>query len=141
MPQNWPQQLSEIKASAAETVARMARETNHHLLTRLNETCAEFARYWRLSLAVTVVASAALAAEPQRGRQLAEEHCGSCHTVGPRQKNEVADSPPFSVIGGKYGFNEAALTAAVIGPHPKMNFTPSPRDAEDIAAYISTLRR
>jgi mono/diheme cytochrome c family protein len=119
----------------------MARERIPQFVAQLNDSRASLARHCHVSILVTVVASAAFAAEPERGRRLAEEHCGSCHVVGPRQQSEVADSPPFSVIGGKYGFNEAALTAAIIGPHRRMNFIPSPLDAEDIAAYISTLRR
>jgi hypothetical protein len=45
------------------------------------------------------------------------------------------------LIGRKNGFDAAALAFALLEPHPKMNFSPSQRDAADVAAYISTLAR
>jgi cytochrome c len=80
-------------------------------------------------------------AEPGRGQKLAQSHCASCHTIAPHARSEVADSPPFEVIGRKYGFAADAIAHAIAGPHPKMNFSPQADEAADIAAYIATLGR
>ena len=94
-----------------------------------------------LAFAGTLVATAALAADADRGRRLVQEQCSSCHAVAAPRGNEVADAPPFTVIGRKYGFDAAAIAAAILGPHPRMNFAPAPADADDIAAYVGMLAR
>jgi mono/diheme cytochrome c family protein len=99
------------------------------------------ARTWQIALAATSLGWPVLAADAAVGRRIAQEQCSSCHGVVRTERNEVADSPPFTVIGEKYRFDVTALAAAIRGPHPKMNFTPSPAETEDVAAYISTLRR
>jgi mono/diheme cytochrome c family protein len=81
------------------------------------------------------------AADVERGRDIAEHQCAACHQVAPHQRNELADAPPFELIGRKNGFDAAALAFALLEPHPKMNFSPSQRDAADVAAYISKLAR
>jgi len=81
------------------------------------------------------------AADPGRGKRLAERNCAHCHIVAPGGHNEVADSPPFAVIGHKYGFDADKIAHAIAGPHPKMNFAPRPAERADIAAYIATLWR
>jgi cytochrome c len=86
-------------------------------------------------------ASPAFAADAERGKDVAEHQCAACHQVAPHQRNELADAPPFEVIGRNNGFDPAALAFALLGPHPKMNFSPTQRDAADVAAYISTLAR
>ncbi len=94
-----------------------------------------------LLVAVTVCATPAFAADASRGKDVAEHQCAACHQVAPHQRNELADAPPFELIGRKNGFDAAALAFALLGPHPKMNFSPSQRDAADVAAYISTLSK
>ncbi len=93
---------------------------------------------------VAIVASAAMSARAAgagRGEQLAQSHCASCHIVAPHAREEVADAPPFEVIGRKYGSDAGRIMHAIVGPHPKMNFSPDPDEAADIAAYIATLGR
>jgi cytochrome c len=80
-------------------------------------------------------------ADAQSGKRLAQAHCAACHAIAPHLRSEVADSPPFKVIGRKYGFDADAIARAIAGPHPKMNFSPGPAVAADIAAYIATLGR
>ena len=82
----------------------------------------------------------ARAADAGRGRHLAQDHCAACHVVTAHGRNDVAVSPPFAVIGRKYGFNADVIAHVIAGPHPKMNFAPNRADAADIAAYIATLR-
>jgi len=90
---------------------------------------------------VLVLASPVFAADAGNGRQLAVSHCAPCHTVAPGLRNEVANAPPFDVIGRKYGFDADALVNAILEPHQKMNFSPQRGEAVDLAAYIATLGR
>ena len=83
----------------------------------------------------------ARAADARRGQSLAEDRCASCHAVVPHARSEVADAPPFDVIARKYDFDAAAIAHAITGPHPKMNFSPQPAQAADVAAYIAGLPR
>ncbi len=92
-------------------------------------------------LAAPLSASAAQAADADNGLRIAEQRCAPCHIIAPFRRTEVADAPPFSVIARKYGHSVDALTHAILGPHPKMNFSPPPAEAADLAAYIATLGR
>ena len=94
-----------------------------------------------LVLAGMTTATNARAADANNGKRLAQSHCAACHIVAPPGRNEVANSPPFEVIGRKYGFEAGSIEHAIAGPHPKMNFSPRGPDAADIAAYIATLKR
>jgi hypothetical protein len=38
-----------------------------------------------------------------------------------------------------FGHDADAIAHAIAGPHPKMNFSPRPAEAADMAAYIATL--
>ena len=86
-------------------------------------------------------ATGALGADADAGRRLAQLRCVACHIVGQNRGDEIADAPPFAVIGRKFGFNYDSLVIALMGPHAKMNFSLGRRDADDIAAYIITLAR
>ena len=92
-------------------------------------------------LALCFTTAGAYAGDVERGRQMAQDRCAACHIVGRGLRGIVADSPPFEVIGRKYGFNEDNLVSALVSPHAKMNFAVRGRDADDIAAYIATLAR
>ena len=91
--------------------------------------------------AVICVASFAHAADAENGRRLAQVQCAACHIVAPGQRQEVAQAPPFETIARKYGGNLELLVAAISGPHPKMNFSPTRGETADLAAYIGTLGR
>jgi hypothetical protein len=45
-----------------------------------------------------------------------------------------AQAPPFETIARRFGANSELLVAAVRGPHPKMNFAPTRRETNDLAA-------
>jgi mono/diheme cytochrome c family protein len=92
-------------------------------------------------LAPFFVSSLALGADPEAGRRLAQLECAACHIVAPNQREELADAPPFEVIGIKFGFNFDMLVLSLMGPHAKMNFSLRRPEAADIAAYIGTLAR
>ncbi len=91
-------------------------------------------------LAASAGAAPARAADAAKGKRLAEQHCAGCHAVTAQGRSVVADSPPFEVIARKYNFDTSAIAYAIVGPHPKMNFSPPPGAAADIAAYIATLK-
>ena len=85
------------------------------------------------------LASAALAADADNGKRLAEMRCVTCHIVGQVQRREVADAPPFEAIARKFAFSPELLAFSILEPHPRMNVTLTRREAQDIAAYINTL--
>jgi mono/diheme cytochrome c family protein len=91
--------------------------------------------------AAFAAAPGALAADAERGRNLVQMHCAVCHAAPASPRAEVADAPPFAAIARKYGFDAGALSFAILSPHEKMNFTPAPADAADIAAWLSNLPR
>jgi mono/diheme cytochrome c family protein len=94
------------------------------------------------SLLLSLITSAAYGGgDAQQGKRLAQIRCAVCHIVEPNQRDEIADAPPFAVIGSKFGFNPDALVFALVGPHAKMNFSLRRPEAEDVAAYIGTLAR
>jgi len=94
---------------------------------------------WCLAAAVIFAAQSASAADADNGRRLALAHCSPCHLVAPNQRREVADSPSFEAIVRKFGFDAEMIAAAILGPHPRMNMTLTPSEADDIAAYATTL--
>jgi mono/diheme cytochrome c family protein len=83
----------------------------------------------------------AIAADADNGKRLAQQHCSPCHIVEPGSRRELADSPPFETIAQKFGNTPELIAFAILSPHPRMNLTPSRRDAQDIAAYIATLAK
>jgi mono/diheme cytochrome c family protein len=100
-------------------------------------------RLWLLCfcsvLPALLVASAAVAADADNGKRLAEMRCVTCHMVGAERRREVADAPPFEVIARKFAFSPEILAFSMLEPHPRMNVTLTRREAEDIAAYIGSL--
>ncbi len=97
--------------------------------------------YVGMVFAVICAASLAHGADAKTGRRLAQSRCAACHIVAPEERREVAQAPPFETIARKFGTNYELLVAAIRGPHPKMNFAPTRRETEDLAAYIATLGR
>jgi mono/diheme cytochrome c family protein len=97
-------------------------------------------RFWLLLPAI-LLAPAALAADVDNGKRLAQARCVPCHAIEPDQLRQVADAPPFEVIARKFGLNPEMLAFSLLDPHPRMNLTLTRREAQDIAAYISTLAK
>jgi mono/diheme cytochrome c family protein len=95
-----------------------------------------------LAFAATFVASNALAADAENGRRLAQARCTPCHIVAPvpGQREELSNSPPFAAIARTAGFAPEMLAYLILAPHPRMNMTMTRSEADDIAAYIATLR-
>jgi mono/diheme cytochrome c family protein len=81
------------------------------------------------------------AADPVHGMFLAKRWCAACHIVSADQKEANADAPPFATIA-RSKFNARTLAYFLLDPHPKMPELPLSRDAaDDIAAYIESLRK
>ncbi len=82
----------------------------------------------------------AKAGDASRGEQIAKSSCAACHFVESRMiRREVADAPPFVVIARQFDFDADMLAFELLDSHPKMNFGLTWRDANDVAAYMSTL--
>ena len=93
------------------------------------------------ALFVLVVAAAtaegAFAADALKGETLAKRWCATCHIIASNQQRGTAQSPPFSAIANKPGFNETALAYFLLTPHPRMpDMNLSRAEAADLAAYI-----
>jgi mono/diheme cytochrome c family protein len=97
--------------------------------------------YYVMLVAAAFAAQSAVAADADNGKRLARQHCSPCHIVEPGSRRELANSPPFETITQKFGDAPELIAFAILSPHPRMNLTPSRRDARDIAAYIATLAK
>jgi len=83
----------------------------------------------------------ALAADAFNGKRLAELWCAACHVVTVNQRQANADAPPFEEIAKRPNFGEPGLVTFLLDPHAKMpNMNLTRIEADDIAAYIGTLR-
>jgi mono/diheme cytochrome c family protein len=94
-----------------------------------------------VALLIPQMAEVAVAADAGRGRLLARSRCAACHVVAPNRQRVVAQAPPFETIARKFGYDATTLTFDILAPHPRMNVSPSRRDAADIAAYMASLAR
>jgi mono/diheme cytochrome c family protein len=92
-----------------------------------------------VGLVLILNSSSTFGADAEVGKLLARSHCAGCHVVAPNGRPEIADAPPFEVIARKYAINQERLISSLVGPHAKMNFSPTRSEADDIAAYIGTL--
>ena len=82
------------------------------------------------------------AADAAHGLDLAKRWCASCHVVSPEQTRASADVPPFAAIAKSPNFDTKRLAYFLLEPHPKMpQMALSRSAADDIAAYIETLRK
>jgi mono/diheme cytochrome c family protein len=96
-----------------------------------------------IALSVLIAAAAftegAFAADARKGETLAKRWCATCHIVASDQQRGTTQSPPFSAIANKRGFNETTLAYFLLTPHPRMpDMNLSRSEAADIAAYIKT---
>jgi mono/diheme cytochrome c family protein len=83
---------------------------------------------------------AALAADANEGKRLAETRCVPCHVLT-GQRRQVSDAPPFDIIAAKFNVAPEILAFLLLHPHPRMNEPLTRREAEDIAAYITSLAK
>ena len=105
--------------------------------------CFEMMRSLHLCLLLSAIllVPAALAADADAGKRLAQARCVPCHAIDSDQHRQVADAPPFEVIARKFNLNPELLAFSLLDPHPRMNLTLTRRETQDIAAYITTLAK
>ena len=98
-----------------------------------------------LVLALTVSAAWAQSltpGDPQAGRAYALQNCARCHMVSPRQSAPAQVAPSFRAIAEMRSTTEMSLHVFLSTPHPKMpNLIVPPKDADDVIAYILSLRK
>ena len=79
------------------------------------------------------------AADARKGETLAKRWCATCHVVASDQKRGTTQSPPFSAVAKRPGFDETKLAYFLLTPHPRMpDMNLSRSEAADLAAYIGT---
>jgi mono/diheme cytochrome c family protein len=94
-----------------------------------------------LKIVAAGVVQPALAADASNGMRVAELWCAACHVVTFSQRQANADAPPFEEIAKRPNFSAPGLVTFLLDPHAKMpNMNLSRIEANDIAAYIETLR-
>jgi mono/diheme cytochrome c family protein len=96
-----------------------------------------------LSASLLILASfgaRVLAADAAKGKRLAQSRCASCHIVVPMQRQELSNSPPFDQIANGNNLTPETLAYLILSPHPGMNMNLSREEADDLAAYIVSLR-
>jgi mono/diheme cytochrome c family protein len=97
-------------------------------------------RFWMLLPAI-LLAPAAVAADAENGKRLAQSRCLPCHAIESDPRGQVSDASPFQVIANKFGSNPEMLAFSLLDPHPRMNLTLTRRETQDIGAYINTLAK
>jgi len=94
--------------------------------------------------AALALSSAALAQSGERaaGRRIASELCGDCHEIRPPFPNFYRYPPTFEEIAKRSATTRLALKVFLQSNHTIMsNFIVSKSDADDIIAYILSLKR
>lgn len=87
-----------------------------------------------------------VAGQPDRavaGQRLAAAHCAGCHAVTSGQISSNQDAPPFVSIARRPELTEATASNWLRNSHDfpdQMNFALEPGQAQELAAYLLTLR-
>ena len=83
------------------------------------------------------------AADPQRGRDIAEKLCVGCHRISPEQAGSGwVDVPSFPEIANRPGRTPERIMGAIMLPHPPMpDIALSTPTLRDLAAYILTYKK
>jgi mono/diheme cytochrome c family protein len=82
------------------------------------------------------------AGDASTGRGLVEVWCTECHSVEPRTAGTGTIAPDFTAIARRPSTTALALKTFLHSEHKTMpHFIIEPRDADDIVAYILSLRR
>lgn len=94
-------------------------------------------------LGLAAVAGSAVAQDAVHGKALVQANCASCHAIGATGESPNPKSPPFRTLSERFPVDtiDEMLLAKVSPQHTDMpQFTVTPTQAADIAAYIATVQ-
>jgi mono/diheme cytochrome c family protein len=93
--------------------------------------------------ALVLLAPAANPPEVQKGEQIAQARCASCHAIGLKARSPKVHAPSFDEIRLEYNapYLEKKLADIATRGHRSMPAIPiSPAEASALAAYVESLR-
>ncbi len=94
-----------------------------------------------LCLALFATLAPAMAADSERGANLARQWCASCHVPGTGSRAGADAGPPFAQMAADPAYTDARLRGWLANPHPPMpNLNLSRAEIEDLIAYIRSLK-
>jgi len=97
-------------------------------------------RYGVLALTLLIAPPALAAGDATAGRRVADSWCVGCHLVGDEKKAPMLDVPPFPDIARLRTPDQ--VRAFLARPHPAQPlFRLSPKDIDDLAAFIAGLKK
>jgi len=91
---------------------------------------------------VAALHTSALAQDVEIGRQLAEERCARCHSIGEAGSSPLDEAPPFREVVTRYpveNLAEALAEGITVGHDAMPEFVFSPEEIGDLLAYLETL--
>lgn len=77
------------------------------------------------------------------GRQIAEEHCASCHAIAADDASDHPEAVDLRDLSQRYPVEllETALVEGLFSSHPDMpTFVFDPIDAQALLAYLATIQ-
>lgn len=97
-------------------------------------------RYGVLALMLLVAPPALAVGDATAGRRVADAWCVGCHIVGDEKKAPMLDVPPFPEVAKTRSADQ--VRAFLAKPHPTQPlFRLSPKDVEDLSAFIAGLKK
>jgi mono/diheme cytochrome c family protein len=97
-------------------------------------------RYGVLALTLLLAAPAQAAGDAAAGRRVADAWCVGCHIVGDENKAPMLDVPPFPDVAKQRSADQ--IRTFLAKPHPAQPlFRLTPKDVDDLAAFIAGLRK
>jgi cytochrome c len=93
---------------------------------------------------ITACASHAPPSPPtERGQEIAQQYCSSCHAIGLTGESAAPEAPPFRTLSANYRVNtlEEALAEGISVGHPAMpQFEFAPDDVDALIAYLRSIQ-
>jgi mono/diheme cytochrome c family protein len=98
----------------------------------------------RLYVAAAQTATEDLGGDVSGGRDLAQAWCAECHAIAPGTSRRPTLAPEFVAIANRPEVTALALKVFLRSDHAERlmpNFVIGPQQADDLVAYILSLRR